>query len=105
MSLDTLKRSNSLDKLLNAVKEDNAPQEKKSYVDERLWKPELDKSGNGYAVIRFLPSPEGEDLPWAKVWNHAFQAQQVNGILKTHLQQSVRKTLCQSTTQSCGTLV
>ena len=73
MSLDTLKRSNSLDKLLNAVKEDNAPQEKKSYVDERLWKPELDKSGNRYAVIRFLPSPEGEDLPWAKVWNHAFQ--------------------------------
>ena len=73
MSLDTLKRSNSLDKLLNAVKEDNAPQEKKSYVDERLWKPELDKSGNGYSVIRFLPSPEGEDLPWAKVWNHACQ--------------------------------
>ena len=73
MSLDTLKRSNSLDKLLNAVKEDNAPQEKKSYVDERLWKPELDKSGNGYAVIRFLPAVEGEDMPWAKVWNHAFQ--------------------------------
>ena len=73
MSLDTLKRSNSLDKLLNAVKEDSAPQEKKSYIDERLWKPELDQSGNGYAVIRFLPSPEGEDLPWAKVWNHAFQ--------------------------------
>ena len=73
MSLDTLKRSNSLDKLLNAVKEDSAPQEKKSYVDERLWKPELDQSGNGYAVIRFLPSPEGEELPWAKVWNHAFQ--------------------------------
>jgi len=73
MSLDTLKRSNSLDKLLNAVKEDNAPQEKKSYIDERLWKPELDQSGNGYAVIRFLPSVEGEDLPWAKVWNHAFQ--------------------------------
>ena len=73
MSLDTLKRSNSLDKLLNAVKEDNAPQEKKSYIDERLWKPELDKSGNRYSVIRFLPSPEGEDLPWAKVWNHAFQ--------------------------------
>ena len=73
MSLDTLKRSNSLDKLLNAVKEDSAPQEKKSYKDERLWKPELDASGNGYAVIRFLPSVKGEDLPWAKVWNHAFQ--------------------------------
>jgi len=73
MSLDTLKRSNSLDKLLNAVKEDNAPQEKKSYIDERLWKPELDKSGNGYAVLRFLPAPEGEELPWVKLWNHAFQ--------------------------------
>ena len=73
MSLNALKRSNSLDKLLNAVKEESAPLEKKSYKDERLWKPELDKSGNGYAVIRFLPSVEGEDLPWAKVFNHAFQ--------------------------------
>ena len=42
-------------------------------VDERLWKPSLDKSGNGYAVIRFLPEPEGEELPWAQVWSHAFQ--------------------------------
>ena len=73
MSLDSLRKSNSLDKLLNAVKEDSAPQEKKSYKDERLWKPELDKSGNGYAVIRFLPSCDGEDLPWAKLWSHAFQ--------------------------------
>ena len=38
-----------------------------------MWKPEVDKSGNGYAVIRFLPAVEGEDMPWAKVWNHAFQ--------------------------------
>jgi hypothetical protein len=42
-------------------------------VDERLWKPVMDKSGNGYAVIRFLPAVDGEDMPWAKVWNHAFQ--------------------------------
>ena len=73
MSLDTLKRTNSLDKLLGAVQKENAPLEKKSYKDERLWKPELDKSGNGYAVIRFLPAVEGEDMPWAKVFNHAFQ--------------------------------
>ena len=33
----------------------------------------MDKTGNGYAVIRFLPAVEGEDMPWAKVWNHAFQ--------------------------------
>ena len=74
MSLDKLKSTNNLDKLLNAVKEDSKdPSEKKSYVDERLWKPELDTSGNGYAVIRFLPAIEGEDLPWAKLFSHAFQ--------------------------------
>ena len=73
MSLSALKKQNTLDKLLGAVEKETAPQEKKSYVDERLWKPELDKGGNGYAVIRFLPAIKGEDLAWAKVWNHAFQ--------------------------------
>ena len=73
MSLDALKKQNSLDKLLGAAESESKPQEKKSYVDERLWKPEVDKSGNGYAVIRFLPAVKGEDLPWAKVWSHAFQ--------------------------------
>ena len=83
MSLDTLRRANTLDKLLSQVQAESAlPQEKKSYVDERLWKPELDKSGNGYAVIRFLPAPEGEELPWVKVWKHAFPAQQVSGSLR-----------------------
>ena len=73
MSLQTLRKSNTLDKLLASVQEENAPQEKKSYVDERLWKPELDKSGTGSAVIRFLPAPDGEELPWVKVFKHAFQ--------------------------------
>ena len=73
MSLAALKKQNSLDSLLGAAQKESAPQEKKSYVDERLWKPVMDKVGNGYAVIRFLPAPEGEDMPWAKVWNHAFQ--------------------------------
>ena len=41
--------------------------------DDRLWKPEVDKAGNGYAVVRFLPAPDGEDLPWAKIYTHAFQ--------------------------------
>jgi hypothetical protein len=42
-------------------------------ADTRLWKPELDASGNGYAVIRFLPAPDGESVPWAKVYSHAFK--------------------------------
>ena len=73
MSISTLRKSNTLDKLLASVQEENAPQEKKSYVDERLWKPELDKSGTGQAIIRFLPAKDGEELPWIKLWKHAFQ--------------------------------
>ena len=41
--------------------------------DQRLWKPEVDKSGNGYAVLRFLPAPKGEDVPWVKIYDHGFQ--------------------------------
>jgi hypothetical protein len=41
--------------------------------DDRIWKLECDKSGNGYAVIRFLPAPNGEDLPFVKLYSHAFQ--------------------------------
>ena len=73
MSLAQLKKQNSLDQLLGAAVAENKSPEKKSYVDERLWKPELDKTGNGYAVIRFLPAVDGENMPWAKIWNHAFQ--------------------------------
>jgi hypothetical protein len=74
MSFATLKKqSNSVfEKLTKEVEKISNP-ESGSSGDERLWKPEMDKSGNGYAVIRFLPAPEGEDLPWAKVWSHAFQ--------------------------------
>ena len=41
--------------------------------DDRLWSLTVDKSQNGYAVIRFLPAPDGEDLPFVKVYSHAFQ--------------------------------
>ena len=55
MSISALRNQNSLDKLLQQVQKDENPTtEKKSYVDERLWKPQVDKAGNGYAVIRFL---------------------------------------------------
>jgi gp32 DNA binding protein like len=47
--------------------------DKKSYEDTRFWKPAVDKAGNGYAVIRFLPAPAGEDMPWVQVFSHAFQ--------------------------------
>ena len=70
MSFASLKKSSFQDLLSKA---DNLNKTEKSGPDERLWKPEVDKAGNGYAVIRFLPAPNGEDLPWAQVWTHAFQ--------------------------------
>jgi hypothetical protein len=42
-------------------------------ADNRFWQPEVDKAGNGYAVIRFLPAPKGEDLPWVRLFSHGFQ--------------------------------
>lgn len=44
-----------------------------SSEDDKFWKPTVDKAGNGYAVIRFLPAPEGEDLPWVRYWDHGFK--------------------------------
>lgn len=51
----------------------SANSEKKSYGDDRMWKPTVDKAGNGYAVIRFLPAGEGEELPWVRYWDHGFK--------------------------------
>ena len=47
--------------------------DKKTYGDDTVWKPELDKSGNGYAVVRFLPTPEGDEMPWVSYFDHGFQ--------------------------------
>jgi len=52
---------------------DKMAKRSESYKDDRLWKAETDKTGNGYAEIRFLPAPDGEDLPWARVWHHGFR--------------------------------
>jgi len=73
-SIAALKRSKSnLDTLVSELAKVAEPQNKQSYQDDRFWKPELDKSGNGYAVLRFLPAVKNEDLPWARLWSHAFQ--------------------------------
>ena len=72
----SLKRNrNSFDKLTKAIESINTPAEG-SKEDERFWQPEVDKAGNGMAIIRFLPAPavDGDDaLPWVRVFNHGFQ--------------------------------
>ena len=74
MSFNDLKKQSSLGSLTaKLVKEVEKMSTTSSGADERLWKPEMDKTGVGSAVIRFLPAPDGEDLPWAKLYSHAFQ--------------------------------
>jgi hypothetical protein len=74
MSFSDLKKQSSMgsltEKLIKQVEKLN---DSGSKDDDRLWKPVMDKGGTGSAVIRFLPAPEGCDLPWAQVWSHAFQ--------------------------------
>jgi hypothetical protein len=75
MSFENLKKQSTLGSLTaKLVKEvEKVNNTGGGGADERLWKPELDKTGNGYAVIRFLPAPENEELPWVKLYTHAFQ--------------------------------
>jgi len=77
-SFANLKRNrSSLDKLTKAIETTTNPtQDSNSNEDTRFWKPEVDKAGNGMAVIRFLPAPavDGDDaLPWVRVFSHGFQ--------------------------------
>jgi len=74
MSFADLKKKSKLgsltSKLIQEVEKTNSSG---GSSDDRIWKPEVDKAGNGYAVIRFLPAPDGEEMPWAKLYTHAFQ--------------------------------
>ena len=65
-------RSKSLDKLNSQLSQIA----QKSYSDPnegKFWKPSRDKAGNGFAIIRFLPAPGGEDMPFVRLWDHGFQ--------------------------------
>ena len=74
MSFAKLKKQSKLGSLTaKLVKEVEKMNNNGTSGDDRLWKLDVDKSGNGYAVIRFLPAPDGEDLPFVKLYSHAFQ--------------------------------
>ena len=74
MSFKDLKKQSKLGSLTaKLVKEVEKMNNSGGSGDDRLWKLDVDKSGNGYAVIRFLPAPDGEDLPFVKLYSHAFQ--------------------------------
>ena len=68
-------RQNNLSDLTKKIEEMNSsPQQQQSNnSDDNLWKPSLGKDGNGFAVIRFLPPPKGEEMPFVRIWDHGFQ--------------------------------
>jgi len=76
MSFNALKknRSASIEKLVASAQAISGGEGGKgANADDHVWKATVDKAGNGYAVLRFLPAPEGEDVPWARFWDHGFQ--------------------------------
>ena len=75
MSFSNLKKSSktSLEKITQQVNKLAAPEGGGRENDNRFWQPEVDKSGNGFAVIRFLPAPDGEDVPFVRIFEHGFQ--------------------------------
>lgn len=71
-SLKKASGASSLASLHSAVEKLATPSSKPQ-DDDRMWRPEVDKAGNGYAVIRFLPAPGGEDVPFVRLFDHAFK--------------------------------
>ena len=94
-------RSTQLSSLHTEIEKINNPSTNRN-DDDRLWRAELDKSGNGYAVIRFLPASEGEDLPWVRVFTHGFQGPG-GWYIENSLTTLGQKDPCQTTTLCCGT--
>ena len=67
-------RNSDFGAISNAFEKVANPQtETKSYVDDRFWRLEGDKAGNGTATLRFLPRVEGDELPWVRIFSHGFQ--------------------------------
>lgn len=72
MGFKDLKR-NSIANLTSEIEKLSERNQSFNNTDDKLWRPQLDKSSNGYAVLRFLPTPEGEELPWARLFDHGFK--------------------------------
>ena len=66
-------RKSNFDKLTSELNKLNSTVPQDNTNDDRYWKPDVDKAGNGYAIIRFLPAPAGEDMPFVRIWDHGFQ--------------------------------
>ena len=41
--------------------------------EDKYWKPTRDAAGNAFAIVRFLPAPPDEDLPFVVLYDHGFK--------------------------------
>ena len=76
MNFNELKKNSgraALDKLNAELTKLSTNQASDKKSDDRFWYPAVDKAGNGYAVIRFLPAPAGEDVPFIRMFEHGFK--------------------------------
>lgn len=76
MDINSLRKLRNTDfsKIANEFEKTANPEKtQQNYEDTRFWKPERDKAGNATATIRFLPTTEGDELPWVKIFSHGFQ--------------------------------
>jgi hypothetical protein len=72
MDISSLKsRRYDINKLVAAAQEGNGSADNQREDTSNIWKPTVDKAGNGYAVIRFLPSEA--EVPWVRYWDHGFK--------------------------------
>jgi hypothetical protein len=104
MSFASLKKNrNNFSKLAEELEKTSQPQSNSSSQDDRFWKPTIDKTGNSYAVIRFLPPTDGEDLPWVRIFNHGFKGP--GGWLIDNCLTTIGKPcpVCESNTELWGT--
>ena len=104
MSFAALKKNRSdFSRLANELEKTSSPQSNSSSQDDRIWKPTIDKTGNSYAVIRFLPPSDGEELPWVRIFNHGFKGP--GGWLIDNCPTTVNKPcpVCESNTELWGT--
>ena len=70
---DLRKSRGNIDTLLAQVEKMSATTTTESKDEGKEWKLQVDQAGNGSAIIRFLPAPKGEDMPWSRIWTHGFQ--------------------------------
>ncbi|HCX21718.1 MAG TPA: single-stranded DNA-binding protein, partial [Cytophagales bacterium] len=73
MGFNDMKKSSGINKSLLEELNKISSGSTKSYQDDRFWKPERDKADNGFAIVRFLPAVDGEDVPFVRIFNHGFK--------------------------------